>query len=475
MYKKELDVIMAESQFPSIGETDMLFGKSASAGKFGFFPANMLSGNSYACRRWKGDYSTSVGEVVGNVDYLRQLPSLLGLGCYLVDDVHNRKKLSPSSHYRFADGMNSAIDGSMGQYMWGWRTPFYMSIWREGDYKYKAISLKPIPGRLNWRIPVASVSAIGAGVMDRTNDILVSVVNTSEQYRGGNGYVLDYTQPSAELLSQLGYPATTMGTATFEAKAAKRGAGWGAGWYWIDTVISVLFEIIMGTKNVQSAFNPNKDANGLYQGGLGPGFTSKDMGTFCGYYPSVPCSAGVELADGVGIAYHDILNADGSVFYSAPVPVFFGLKNWYGHLWRGKNRIVAVKQSDMSYKFYVAKSSLTEWNYQDIDNMIEVGSWLPSTPGSWNYIKELNYTGLAGMPSVDGASSSTYHADGCYGDTSTSGFRSPLGSGSANSGGYAGLVCFYGGTAPSVAAARLSSPLCECAEDFDPRGKVYSD
>ena len=87
----------------------------------------------------------------------------------------------------------------------------------------------------------------------------------------------------------------------------------------------------------------------------------------------------------------------------------------------------------------------------------------------------MNFTGLAGMPSVLGATSSTYYADGAYRDVDTSGFRSPLGSGNAYGGDRDGLAFFDGDNAPSHADAYLSSPLCECAEDFDPRGKVYSD
>ena len=164
-----------------------------------------------------------VGEAVGNIDYLRNLPSLLGLGCYLVDDAHNRRKLDPTNHYKLATGETAKLDGTMGQYMWGWRTPFYIAIWVEGYYLYEAAGLKPIPGRENYRIPIASKGAGNAGIMDRINDILCSVINIAAQYRGGNGAALTSGNASADNLTMLGYAATQMGTSTFEAKAAKRG------------------------------------------------------------------------------------------------------------------------------------------------------------------------------------------------------------------------------------------------------------
>ena len=141
MNKKELSSL---EHFGKVEDNDLFFGKSASGGKYGFFPASMLGSKGYACRRWNLNNSTPIGEAVGNIDYLRELPSLLGLGCYLVDDAHNRRKLDPADHYKFASGSTAKLDGSMGQYMFGWRTPFYMAEWIEGDYQYIAASLKPI-------------------------------------------------------------------------------------------------------------------------------------------------------------------------------------------------------------------------------------------------------------------------------------------------------------------------------------------
>ena len=473
MNKKELSSL---EHFGKVEDNDLFFGKSASGGKYGFFPASMLGSKGYACRRWNLNNSTPIGEAVGNIDYLRELPSLLGLGCYLVDDAHNRRKLDPANHYKLATGETAKLDGSMGQYMWGWRTPFYIAWWVEGDYFYLAASLKPIAGRACYKVPIASVSAMHCGVMDRTNTKLCSLISTEEQYRGGNGSALTTGTAAADNLSMLGYAATAISTANFETYAAKRGAGWGAGWYWIETVTMMLFQLIMGTRNCQAAFNASKDANGLYQGGLGSGVSGMpSWEAYNAYYPVVPTSAGVELGDAVGVGSYAVKKADGTTAYTAPIPVFFGLKNPYGHLWVGKNRIVGVKNADASYSFYVAKSSLTTWNYSDTANMIHVGGIAAPASASWDYIKTINFEGLAGMPAERGATASTHYCDGAYLDTATSGFGSPLGSGIAGYGANGGLACFNGSTAPSNSTAYLSSPLCEVQGDFDPRPTVYAD
>ena len=127
MIKRELST---KPDFTSFGDQDKVFGKNATGG-FGFYPSSMITRKGYACRRWDMSASTPVGEAYGNIDYLRDLPSLLGLGCYLVGSNRSRRKLDPTNHYKFADGSPAALDGTMGHYMWCWNK-FYYAWWIEG-------------------------------------------------------------------------------------------------------------------------------------------------------------------------------------------------------------------------------------------------------------------------------------------------------------------------------------------------------
>lgn len=92
--------------------------------------------------------------------------------------------------------------------------------------------------------------------------------------------------------------------------------------------------IIFGTRNIQEAVIAEKDSNGLYQGGLGSGTTNMPNWDQWGYYPIVPTSAGIELGDGCGETTFNVLKEDGSLHYAAKVPVFFGLKHPFGHIWK---------------------------------------------------------------------------------------------------------------------------------------------
>ena len=223
---------------------DLILGYSKSGKKFGFVPVSVVTNGGYACRRWNLNNSSPVGEAVGNIDYLRELPSMLGLGCYLVDKNHGRRKLDPANHYKLATGETAKLDGSMGDYMWGWGTKWYYAFWIEGDWFYEAVSLKPIPGRLNYIIPVASMSALGVSVVDRDNLELVSVINESARYRGGNN---DATK-DGKYNTLLGRAATVLNADTFGSYARKKGQGWEAYWYAHHAAMGILFRMIFGTR-----------------------------------------------------------------------------------------------------------------------------------------------------------------------------------------------------------------------------------
>ena len=62
MDKVELNAIKTARTYGAVEDTDLLFGYNGAVGRYGFFPATALTGNSYACRRWNLDLSTPVGE-----------------------------------------------------------------------------------------------------------------------------------------------------------------------------------------------------------------------------------------------------------------------------------------------------------------------------------------------------------------------------------------------------------------------------
>ena len=453
----------------SVSSNDRMLGYSVSGKKFGMIPVSFVTQEGYACRRWDMTKSTPVGEAVGNLDYLRNLPSLLGLGCYLVDKNHGRRKLDPTNHYKFATGEAASLDGSMGDYMWGWGTKWYYAWWTEGNYYYEAASLKPIPGRLNYTIPVASTSALGVSVVDRENLELVSVISDAAKYRGGNN---DATKDGA-YNTMLGRAATNMDAATFGSYARKKGLGWEGYWYAHSGIIGALFRIIFGNRNVQAAYNANKDANGLYQGGLGSGVTTFNDTTWSqkfSYYPFLPTSVGVELGDSCGTVSYTVKDGDGNSLGTVSVPVFFGLKNFFGYLGRlGRGELLS-KNADGSGDLYVVPKMHSAYSMSSLSGLVKAAT-LPAaaTASTWEYIQQLSMNRLCHCPTVTGApaTASTYYGDGMYNDNAVSGLRVPSRGGTGSNGAIAGLEYFVANVGVSHAYGHIGSPLCEAEEDWD--------
>lgn len=389
------------------------------------------AGNPIAGRWWDNTKSTpTAGGWFGSLDALRKLPETLGLGRYLVTDDHKRRKLDPQNSHRFADGSPAALDGSMGQCMWGWSRPWYFTEIVTAARTYWAITLKPLEGYKSVRIPVGSTSWVGAGVMDRTEQKLCSVISDDERYRGGNGKArpdTDKNHPAAGTpqASMLGMAATSISTTTFGNNARKRGEGWEANWFVAQAAVQILFAVIMGTKDSQAPYNPEKDADGLYQGGFGAGVTSMNYDKWLNYNgvcPLVPTSVGVELGDSNGLVEYAVPGSENAEDPETPlitfqVPCFFGLMHaGYGHLWRW-TRGVIMDAGEESSPVYIAPSMYADYNPETVEDKIHVADAARAD----GYIKRLSTVGLCMIPTEVGGSASTYFPDYFYTNWQTSG------------------------------------------------------
>ena len=186
-----------------------------------------------AIRRWSKTLATPTGEAWGNIDFLRELPALLGLGCYLVTNDRAMRKLDSTDHRRYVDGSPAALDGSEGQYMWCWLSHHY-GFREDSLYYYEAVSLDPLGAEWDsYCIPAGGTSALGGGVIDREatgggeSPRLCSLISDASRYRGGD----NRSAWDNMYNSQLGMIATSIPVTTFSTYARERGQGWEAGWY----------------------------------------------------------------------------------------------------------------------------------------------------------------------------------------------------------------------------------------------------
>ena len=426
-----------------------------------------------AGRYWNENNATSTAEgYYGSLQALRNLPNRLGLGRYLVTDDRKRKKLDPTDSTKYLDGTSAALDGSEGQCMWCWNG-FYANIWHEGSRLIKAVTFdKPVGGETSVWIPAGGISWLGAGVMDRTNRKLCSLISDAEQYRGGSGTALNpasYAKaPAADSpqITMLGMAATNISTTNFGYFARNRGQGWEANWFVARFVVEFLFEVIMGTENSQAAFNADKDENGLYQGGFGTGVTDMpDWGGYNGTHPVIPTSVGLEVGDGVCLVSYKLPQTDGAggdTYKEFKVPVFFGLVHaGFGSLWSWTRGLIMDVGEEKSL-VYVTPSMYADYDPNTVADKIMVAE-CPRVSG---YIKRKSYQGLCCMPTEVVGSATIRFADYFYTSAGTSkGLRVRAAGGYAHNGTNAGASCTNANDTAASANAYYSAPLCYFEED----------
>lgn len=480
---KTIDLANELSELATVNENDLILGYSKSGKRFGFIPLSTVTRGGYACRRWKIGDSSPVGEAYGDVQYLAALPELLGLGCYLVEANHSRRKLDPTNHYKFTTGETAKLDGSMGDYMWGWNTKWFYAWWIEGGYYYEAASLHPIPGKYNYVIPVASMSAVGGIVMDNVNNVARSIINTSEQYRGGYG---DDSYSDEKFNTGLGTIATTGSLYAdleyFSNAAHKKGEGWEAGYYAHYAAAGILFRIIFGTRNIQGDVNTTLDANGCYQGGLGEGLTSFER--WGAVYSSLPYiqtdytsqlqdTAITKLGDWstslkVGVKVSD------TETISLNMAIFFGLQHPFGYINRLESGLMAqcTRATDgtsytdiyVSKSMYRFSSAEQEDNRFKLDGKVKVATTPTISKGGNYYPTLMSNEALCHVITEVGGSNSTYFCD-------KTNLRAYKGlyfverGGDSLSGLDAGLDC-ANLSLDDDAGNNSCAPLCEAAEDW---------
>lgn len=433
------------------------------------------SGVTYFGRVWNLANSTPVADhYIGNLAFGQQLPEWLGLGCYLVLADHSRKKLMADNHYKYENGAPAKLDGTEGHYQWGWGKKFYIVVKQQGDELALIIAKGKIPGEVNYTIPVASESAAGWATMERSTGKLVSYINMGADYRGGN----NDANKDGQYNTMLGRPASNMTTSAFLNAARLNGDGWLGASMRFDCVKAILFYVIFGNLNVQADYNANKDANGLYQGGLGTGPTNAGdwWNTNFGYYPVFPMSAGIELGDRCGTFNYVVKDGEDNTLQTMQGTCFFGLKNGMGGImWKMMTDELLQCNEDKSQTHLIAEKICKvngDYTYSIGDSAtgFKVGGTTPIyETAAWNSISRVLFKNLELLPI--GVGQTNRFSDDYYNPAATSGFRLVLRSGALGNGGRCGLSIVDGSYGVGAAPAYYGSSLCEVTEEWSVDGE----
>lgn len=391
-----------------------------------------------------------------NSDLHRSLPIQNRMrGCLLDDDGNVVEYLPPESW------IGATRDGSRGQVMVEIPS-HYRKFETEGNKRRAKISEYPLPGY--HYVPKSYVSAYQAS-LQRTGNKLSSVANGSADFRGGNNTsAWDNTYRSL-----LGKPVTNISRSAFRTYARNRKSGstkWNCMTYDIQKTLFWLFVIEYANTNSQAAYNPQKDANGFAQGGLGDGVSTWDWtswGNFNNYNPFVPCGHTDSLGNKSGVVAYELHNEAGDTLKTFSVPRYRGVENPFAHIWQWTDGInVRISPTienggDGLSKVFVCHDP-AKFNDSNYDGYSHVGNEARNE----GYVRTLIF-GEGGeiIPDAVGGGSTTFIPDYHYTNIpTTEALRGVLFGGYAHNGAACGFAYAHSTYAPSSASAAVGSRLC---------------
>lgn len=389
---------------------------------------------------WNVNQTSSDVKRIGIPELHRTLPCHQLRGCLLADN-------GTVNEYLPQDDWTSATrDGSKGQVMV--EIPeMWMKFEVDGDIRRVLLSPVAIGGFKHYQ--KRYVSAYEATVQRSTNK-LASVVNTTEDYRGGrNDASLDDTA-----YTLLGKPAGGYSKSTCRIYARNRfpSVAWNMYVYDVHCQLTWLFVVEYATLNSQKTYNASLTVDGFHQGGLGSGATNMTHAEQMEfqYSPVVACGYTDSFGNNTGAKDVSVALSSGDKTFS--VCRYRGVENIIGSqaalvdgLWLQTNGATIVKTEAVTFSSTMpAYSEPTCWRtmnvgyIRNIDDSAFVNGWA--------------------IPKAIGGSDKTYYCDYNAVNADTDKLCAYFG-GSKNSFSNAGL--FYFGTMSSLRTdSSIGTRLC---------------
>lgn len=359
------------------------------------------------------------------------------------------------------DGSAAVLDGSAGQVMV--EVPAHYrktSLNATQGYMDVEISLFPFDGA--FLVPRYLISAYEAS-LDRDNNILSSVVNTTARYRGGNN-TADWDNTYRSLL---GLPATSINLTNFRTYGQNRGTGWGCYDWNMHCDIFWLFAIEYATLNTQKAFNADLDASGYHQGGLGSGVSNfVNWNTYNSNNPFIPCGFTNSLGNATGVKTFTLTAEQAEAYgaeHSESVPSYRGIENPFGHIYKWADGFLG-KGDGTKQEYYVCRKRSSYASALNND-YVKVGE----SSGANGYVKAIigSNSSMAQDKRVYGdilsrdvtGSSSTYFCDYDYEAHNANSIYGAYVGGAAFNGAYGGFAYVYHYDSPAYTSAYVGSRL----------------
>ena len=442
-YAKKSDIDIATKE--SLGVVKVGDGLNVTDGTISVDPEYLVDMMSYGVE-WDITVADPACTRIGNPLYHKQLPIQSQYkGCLVKNGVVNYY-LDPNDWSNKADGTPSVLDGTDGDVMV--HIPkFYGKSGSNGNKRWVRIATTKIDS--SWvEIPEMFVSAYRITTYTDSNTSKVaSVVNTTENYRGGsNRSANDQYLDTDKFRTDLGKPRTNVSRSTMRTNANNSGQEllcyefykWIFYWNYV---------IEYANFNSQKEFNSELTSDGYHQGGLGPGLTTwnyVDWLTYNNYDPITPCGYTNEFGNFSGVKQilipqtyiEDSVTVDEKILYANR---WRGFENPFGDIYTNLEGIIIKRD--------VAKANSNVYTTTDVSKYGEDYSLfdiagVEIAQDGWIGTFDLGSKAEI-IPSSIAGSESTYKCDYHWCNADYVEKRTLMVGGGANLDGMAGLGSFY--------------------------------
>lgn len=411
-------------------------GLNVNAGVISIAPDYLVDMMSYGVE-WDATVADPTCTRIGNPLFHKSLPIQSEYKGCVVKNGKLQYYLNPNDWTKTSNGSNSNLDGTDGDVMI--HTPkFYGKSGSNGNKRWVRISTVKVDA--SWvEIPEMFISAYRNTIYtDGDTTKIASVVSTDAKYRGGGRrYEYDQYLSTDQFKTDLGKPVSNISRATMRTYAAATGQEllcyefykWIFYWNYV---------IEYANFNSQKEFNSELTSDGYHQGGLGPGLTTWDWGswgTYNGNYAITPCGYTNEFGNFSGVKAIQLQSPEKTLYANR----WRGFENPFGDIWTNLEGIVIKRNvARANSNVYTTTDVLKygeDYSLFDIAGVeIAQDGWI----GTFDLGSKAEI-----IPSSIAGSESTYKCDYHWCNVDSVENRTLLVGGNALDGGMAGLGSFY--------------------------------
>lgn len=410
-------------------------GLNVNAGVISVAPEYLVDMMSYGVE-WDITVADPTCTRIGNPLFHKSLPIQSEYKGCVVKNGKLQYYLDPNDWAKTSNGSNSNLDGTDGDVMI--HTPrFYGKSGSYGNKRWVRISTVKVDA--SWvEIPEMFISAYRNTIYtDNDTTKVASVVSTNAKYRGGGRRsAYDEYLTTDQFKTDLGKPVSNISRATIRTYAAAAGQEllcyefykWIFYWNYV---------IEYANFNSQKEFNSELTSDGYHQGGLGPGLTTWDWGswsTYNGNYAITPCGYTNEFGNFSGVKTIQLQSPQKTLYANR----WRGFENPFGDIWTNLEGIVIKRNAAKANSNVYTTTDVSK--YGEDYSLFDIAGVEVAQDG---YIKTFDIGSKAEIiPSSVGGSESTYKCDYHWCNVDYIENRTLLVGGSAGYGGQAGLGSF---------------------------------